>query len=111
MIGVALPRQAFDDPALLPVYGSSELTQPQANRADEFFGSHPTGFGAFLIGNPGETCLMIANKLAAAGPEARGKKAVVFLSPGWFLASELDQRGFGVNFSPLQGGFLRLKAG
>ena len=104
LIGLAVPRQAFSDPSLLPVYGSSELSQPQTNRADEFFRSHPTGFGAFLMGNPGETSLIIATRLAAAGAEARGKKIVVFLSPGWFLAPELDPRGFGVNFSPLQGG-------
>ena len=110
LIGVALPRQVFSDPALLPVYGSSELSQPQTNRADEFFGSHPTGFGAFLMGNPGETCLMIAIRLAAAGPDARGKKAVVFLSSGWFLAPELDHPGFGVNFSPLQAGILAFES-
>ena len=103
LIGLALQRQAFRDPALLPVYGSSELTQPQVNRADEFFAEHPEGFEPFLIGNPGETCLIIATKLAALGPETRGQKAVVFLSPGWFLEPELDHKGFGVNFSPLHG--------
>ena len=110
LTGVALPRQAYVDPGLLPVYGSSELTQPQTNRADEFFGAHPTGFGAFLMGNPGETCLIIASRLAAAGPDARGKKAVVFLSPGWFEAPELDHRGFGVNFSPLHGGIFAFES-
>ena len=103
LIGLALQRQAFSDPTLLPVYGSSELTQPQANRADEFFAEHPDGFEPFLIGNPGETCLIIATKLAALGPETRDRKAVVFVSPGWFLEPELDHKGFGVNFSPLHG--------
>ncbi len=103
LIGLALQKQAFADASLLPVYGSSELTQPQANRADDFFAGHPTGFGTFLIGNPGETCLIIATKLAALGPETRGRRTVVFLSPGWFLEPELDHKGFGVNFSPLQG--------
>ena len=103
LIGLALQRQAFLDPTLLPVYGSSELTQPQANRADEFFEEHPDGFEPFLIGNPGETSLIIATKLAALGPETRDQKAVVFLSPGWFLEPELDRKGFGVNFSPLHG--------
>ena len=105
LVGLALQRQAFADPALLPVYGSSELTEPQVNRADDFFRTHPTGFGAFLIGNPGETCLMITTKLAAVDPaNARGKKAVIFLSPGWFIAPGLDVPGFGANFSPLHGG-------
>ncbi len=111
LLGLALQQQAFANAELLPVYGSSELTQPQSNRADDFFRSHPTGFGAFLIGNPGEACLMIAAKLAAADPATvRGRKAVVFLSPGWFVAPELDHPGFGVNFSPLQGGVLTFES-
>ncbi len=105
LVGLALQRQAFIDPTLLPIYGSSELTEPQVNRADDFFRTHPTGFGTFLIGNPGETCLMITTKLAAVEPaNARGKKAVVFLSPGWFIAPGLDAPGCGANFSPLHGG-------
>lgn len=60
LIGLAVQRQVFANPKLLPVHGSSELTQPQANLADAFFADHPTGFGAFLFGNPGETCLIIA---------------------------------------------------
>ena len=43
LIGIAVQRQVFREPDLLPVYGSSELTQPQWNRADEFFGNHPSG--------------------------------------------------------------------
>ena len=104
LVGLALQRAAFADPHLLPVYGSSELTEPQQNRADDFFRAHPTGFGAFLIGNPGETSLMVTTKLAAADPlVVRGRKAVIFVSPGWFITPELDHRGFGVNFGPLQG--------
>ena len=110
LLGVAVARQVFREPDLLPVYGSSELTQPQWNRADEFFGNHPSGFGAFLIGNPGETSLMIATKLAALGPETVGKKVVVFLSPGWFLVPELDHPGFGVNFSPLHAGIFAFES-
>ena len=111
LTGLVLQRQAFADPALLPVYGSSELTQPQDNRADNFFRAHPTGFGAFLIGNPGETCLMITTKLAAAPAGLlRGRKAVIFISPGWFIAPELDAPGVGVNFSPLHGGVLAFES-
>jgi D-alanine transfer protein len=105
LVGLVLQQEAFANPHLLPVYGSSELTEPQQNRPDVFFRAHPTGFGAFLIGNPGETCLMIATKLAAADPAVvRGKKAAIFVSPSWFIAPELDHRGFGVNFGPLHGG-------
>ena len=105
LVGLAIQRQAFADPTLLPVYGSSELAQPRDNRADDFFRAHPTGFGAFLLGNPGQTCLMTATKLAAVDPAiARGKKVVIFISPGWFIAPGLDVPGCGANFSPLHGG-------
>ena len=52
---------------------------------------------------PGSTDLLVATKLAALGTAARGRKAVVFLSPTWFQVPQLDPSGFGINFSPLQG--------
>ena len=57
----------------------------------------------FPVAYPGETDLVVATKLAALGPAVRGRKAVVFLSPSWFQVAELDPKGFGINFSPLQG--------
>ena len=74
LTGVALPEEAFRDPALLPVYGSSELSQPQTNRADAFFGSHPTGFGAFLMGNPGtqSSGVPVAGLVRRAGAGSSG---------------------------------------
>lgn len=101
--GLAVQSAVFGDPAMLPVYGSSEMTQPQANRPDDFFRTHPTGFGAFLIAYPGETDLIVATKLAALGNAARGRKVVVFLSPTWFQLPQLEPGGFGINFSPLHG--------
>ncbi len=103
LTGVAVQAGAFRHPEFLPVYGSSELTQPQPNRPDDFFRSRPTGFDVFPVAYPGETDLLIATKLAALGNAARGRKAVVFLSPTWFQVPRLDPGGFGVNFSPLQG--------
>lgn len=101
--GLAVQQAVFADPATLPIYGSSEMTLPQPNRPDDFFRAHPTGFGAFLIAYPGETDLIVATKLAALGPAARGRKAVVFLSPTWFQLPQLEPGGFGINFSPLHG--------
>ncbi len=103
LAGVAVQAEAFRDPAMLPVYGSSELTQPQPNRPDDFFRSRPTGFDVFPVAYPGETDLVVATKLAALGPVVHGRKAVVFLSPTWFQVPELDPNGFGINFSPLHG--------
>ena len=103
LTGVAVQAGAFRNPGFLPVYGSSELTQPQPNRPDDFFRARPTGFDVFPVAYPGETNLVVATKLAALGSVVRGRKAVVFLSPSWFQVAELDPPGFGTNFSPLQG--------
>ena len=103
LTGIAVQAGAFRHADFLPVYGSSELTQPQPDRPDDFFRSRPTGFDVFPVAYPGETDLLIATKLAALGPAARGRKAVVFLSPTWFQVPQLDPGGFGINFSPLQG--------
>ena len=111
LTGLAVQAGAFREPTMLPVYGSSELTQPQPNRPDDFFRSRPTGFDVFPIAYPGETDLLIATKLAALGPVARGRKAVVFLSPSWFQVPQLDPAGFGFNFSPLQGSRIAFSGG
>ena len=103
LTGVAVQAGAFRQPDFLPVYGSSELTQPQPDRPDDFFRARPTGFDVFPVAYPGETDLLIATKLAALGPAVRGRKAVVFLSPTWFQVPALDPAGFGINFSALQG--------
>ena len=111
LTGVVVQAQAFRDAGFLPVYGSSELTQPQPNRPDDFFRTRPTGFDVFPVAYPGETDLVIATKLAALGPVVRGRKAAVFLSPTWFQVAELDPNGFGINFSPLQGSRAAFGAG
>ncbi len=102
MNGNLLQRAAFSDPGVMPVYGSSELDQPADNRPDFFFRGRPTGFSVFAEGHAGTTCLMILQKIAAAGRAARGKKAVVFLSPSWFARPEVAQRTVTANLPAAQ---------
>ena len=89
--GNLLQRAAFSDPRVLPVYGSSELDQPADNRPDFFFRGRPTGFSVFPEGHAGTTCLMILQKIAAAGNAVRGKKTAVFLSPSWFAKPDAER--------------------
>lgn len=100
--GNVLQSLAFRTPHELPVYGSSELDRWTANRADAFFRLRPTGFAVFPVGRGGATCLLIQQKLAAIGDDARGKSVVIFLSPGWFLASSVDERAVAANLSTAQ---------
>lgn len=100
--GAVLQREAFRQPNLLMMYGSSELAKEMPNNPVQFFKDYPTGFTVFPVGKPGATSLNILQKLAAVGSEARGRKVVYSLSPGWFLAEDTDVAYYEGNFSTMQ---------
>ncbi len=107
LTGNVLQTEAFEIPDSLPIYGSSELDRHADNRPDAFFRGAPTGFTAFPIGRGGTTCLMILQKLAAAGPAVRGHKTVVFLSPTWFAKEGVSKTAVAANLTPtLLGGWM-----
>lgn len=98
--GTALQRVAAETPDILPLYGSSELTLgPASVRAGEFFKTEPTGFQVSPIGKPGATSMVILQKLAALGPELRGKRVAISLSPSWFLVPVVEPYMYKGNFS------------
>ena len=96
---------------MLLVYGSSELNlQAAYNRpfhATNLFRDRPTGFTVFPVGKAGTTCLIMLQKLAALGPDIRGKKVAISLSPFWFF-ERLDLRpdAYAGNVSDLHAGEL-----
>ena len=107
LTGNVLQTEAFKIPDSLPIYGSSELDRRADNRPDAFFRGAPTGFTAFPIGRGGTTCLMILQKLAAAGPAVWGHKTVVFLSPTWFAKGGVSKTAVAANLTPtLLGGWI-----
>ena len=102
MNGNLLQRAAFADQGTLPIYGSSELDQPADNRPDVFFRHRPTGFDVFSEGHAGTTCLMLMQKIAAAGSAVRGRKTVVFLSPSWFARPGVTEHTVTANLPTAQ---------
>jgi D-alanine transfer protein len=100
--GMALQRAAFGQRDLLPLYGSSELNKPIPDKASAFFQSYPTGFDVFPIGRAGTTSLIMLQKLAGVGREARGRKVAFLLSPGWFFIESIEGRFYEGNFSKHQ---------
>ncbi len=102
LTGNVLQTEAFRLEKTLPIYGSSELDRPADNRPDAFFRDSPTGFSAFPIGRGGTTCLLILQKVAAVGQIARGRKAVIFLSPSWFTKDEVGENAVDANLTPPQ---------
>ncbi|MEA3209556.1 MAG: D-alanine transfer protein [Chthoniobacter sp.] len=100
--GVALQESAFEQPDLLPLYGSSELVKPVPDKAARFFRRYPTDFEVFPVGKAGTTSLIILQKLAGVGEDLRGKKVAVSLSPSWFLTRQIPPHYYDGNFSKLQ---------
>ena len=99
---IAMQREAFAHADLLPLYGSSELVKRIPDKASLFFKSYPTDFEVFAVGKAGATSLIILQKLAAIGPELRGKKIAISISPSWFFTERMNPRYYNGNFSSAQ---------
>jgi D-alanine transfer protein len=98
--GTAFQRVSAETPDILLLFGSSELTMgPPSVRAGNFFRTEPSGFQVSPVGKPGATSLVILQKLAALGPELKGRKVAISLSPSWFLVPVVEPYMYKGNFS------------
>ena len=100
--GAALQKEAFSQPDLLVLYGSSELVKEMPNNATQFFADYPTGFRVFPVGKPGTASLSVLQKVAAVGADIRGCKVAYSISPGWFFSEVFDPSYYEGNFSQFQ---------
>ncbi len=101
--GRVLEEAAFQQPDLLPLYGSSELASRSPNVASRMFSRYPTGFTVFPVGQAGATPLIFLEALGDLGSELTGKRVVISLTPGVFLdyTTSDDQTYYAGNFSRL----------
>ena len=108
--GVALARAVLARPEILLLYGSSELEMDIPNRSSEFFRDAPDGFTVCPVGRRGASPLLLLEKVAAAGRAPASGKAVVLISPVWFLSRGATLSTYAGNFSALHGMELIFKA-
>jgi D-alanine transfer protein len=99
--GLVFQQMAARARGVLPLYGSSELVIGVPDRASKFFENAPTGFQVSPVGTGGATSLIILQKIAALGPDLRGKRLAVLLSPLWFLMPATRADWYEGNFSLL----------
>ncbi len=100
--GLAIQRAGFQKPDLLPMFGSSEITLLQNEfEAEKFFSRYPTGFNVMEVANLGASSITIAEDLAALGPDLKGKKIVISITPANFVMSKLPAVYYAGNFSRL----------
>jgi D-alanine transfer protein len=102
LFGSALQRQALRQPDLLPVYGSSEVSDEVAGyMARDFFSTYPTGFAPFDVAIGGRTSLTMAEGIAALGPDLRGKKVIISFTPTMFFVKSVTAGEYAGLFSRL----------
>jgi D-alanine transfer protein len=101
--GSALQKEAFRQPDLLVVYGSSELTVYDIGGypAPRLFATYPTGFETFEVAKGGVTSLTILQQMAALGGVVRGKKVVVSFTPTMFIEHMANANYYRGSFSEL----------
>lgn len=98
--GSILQKKAFQDPNILPLYGSSEMSFIRDFQPARVF-TPETGFTPFLVGKGGSQTLVHVLNIAALGEEARGRKLAIFLTPQWFGPGGIPKLTFEGNFSAL----------
>jgi len=100
--GTALQHAALQQADLLPLYGSSELTLLDTSfKANNFFATYPTDFMVFEVANLGASSITIAQSLATLGPDLRGKKIVISLSPADYTINMSPAPYYKENYSRL----------
>lgn len=103
-LGVLVQRAVLSAPAVLPLYGSSELARTSPFRAGDFFARRPTGFQASPVGARGTPLVVTAEQIAAVGAALAGRKVVLFVTPTVFLTSDTNavQAAYAGTWSRLQ---------
>ena len=105
--GLAFQRATTRSKDILLLYGSSELIDPIANRASEFFATARSGFQVCPIGKGGTTSLIFLEKLGALGSDLRGRKVAISLSASPFFRPAVNPSNYAGNFSlPAASGLL-----
>lgn len=101
--GYLVQQKMLEDPAYLPVYGSSELARLDPFHPSNYFYVNPQGFTPFLVGRGGTEALLHFLDFSAHADQLKGKRIVFVLSPQWFVPEGSDESHFAPNFSVLQG--------
>lgn len=99
--GEAIKDVAFND-NYIPMIGSSELSRMDALHPSVMANKYNWQNKPFLLGAPGTQSLTHFLSLQATGNHLNGKKAVVVISPQWFVPQGVKPEMFDFFYSPLQ---------
>jgi D-alanine transfer protein len=102
IVGSVLQKEAFGQPDLLPVYGSSEIADEVSGYTSrEVFSTYPTGFATFEVAKGGVNSLIMAQSIASLGPDLQGKKVIISFTPTMFFREKIGADRYAGLFSRL----------
>lgn len=107
--GEAIKDAAFND-NYIPMIGSSELSRMDALHPSVMANKYDWQNKPFLLGAPGTQSLTHFLSLQATGNHLNGKKAVVVISPQWFVPQGVKPEMFDFFYSPLQTSYFLIHA-
>lgn len=100
--GEAVKKQAFASKKYVPFIGSSELSRMDAFHPSVLAKKYHRAYQPFLLGGPGTQSLTQYFSLQGTGQALNRRKAVVVLSPQWFVRHGASKDMFRYYYSPLQ---------
>ncbi|MDR1568712.1 MAG: D-alanyl-lipoteichoic acid biosynthesis protein DltD [Streptococcaceae bacterium] len=99
-IGQSIKRTAFENPNLLPIFGSSELSRFDSFHPSILAEKYKRSYTPFLIGTRGTQSLVHYFYLNAISQQMKGRKAVFIISPQWFVKDGILPQAFATYTSP-----------
>ncbi|MCH4171830.1 MAG: D-alanyl-lipoteichoic acid biosynthesis protein DltD [Lactobacillus sp.] len=100
--GEELKNQAFSSGNYVPFIGSSELSRIDPFHPSVLAEKYDRGYTPFLLGAPGTQSLTHFFSVQGMSQSLKHKKAVVIISPQWFVRRGARPNMFGFYYSPLQ---------
>ncbi|MEY8661821.1 D-alanyl-lipoteichoic acid biosynthesis protein DltD [Ligilactobacillus faecis] len=99
--GNAVKQKAFEE-NYVPFFGSSELSRMDAFHPASLAERYDRNYRPFLLGGPGSTSLAQFYGMQGSLAQLKGKKAVMIISPQWFVKQGTNPAAFSLYYSNLE---------
>ena len=99
--GTAVKKQALEE-NYVAFFGSSELSRMDSFHPSSLAMRYNRSYRPFLLGGPGSTSLSQFFGMQGINQQLKNKKAVMIISPQWFVKKGTDPGAFSLYYSNLE---------
>ncbi|GEP19932.1 D-alanyl-lipoteichoic acid biosynthesis protein DltD [Pediococcus argentinicus] len=100
--GEAIKKAALSHKEYVPFFGSSEFSRFDVTHPSVLATKYDRNYQPFLMGAPGTQSLTHYFQMQSINKELTNRKAIVVISPQWFVKKGTDPKAFSFYFSTLQ---------